>query len=450
MASRPPTARSRARIIYVTAFLYTFMMGMGYPLVPQFLRDLGATALVVGAVVGTYGVLQIFVRLPMGNLSDVHGRRAMLRVAFLAAVGAGVFFATAPSPAWVIPGQVLFGMAGGAFWVSANAYVKDLADAEARQRTRQRAEAGATAAGGTGGGDEEPATPPGVDPETGTGTAGGGVGEPGPMRRAMNLYGAAIAMGFLFGPPLGIVADLYGFRAGLSVFIWAGLLGLATTFLLEPLGRGDQRRLPLVGVYRRAGELLAIPDLRISLVCTFLYSMLFGLAAAFYPFYLRTVGFTAFLVGILYALRQVANSGANLLFARAGRSGDPLGTMLVGIGVTALALALVPLYVDFTPLLLLALLAGLGFALMIPSNLTLIAEASPDRETGLAMGIYGTGLGAGQLISPVVFGAVGDAYGLEWTFFGAGFTVLVLGILVGIWAMGIERHPAGPPLPPAP
>lgn len=436
MPSRPPEARRRARLIYLTAFLYTFMMGMGYPLVPQFLRSLGATALVVGAVVGTYGVLQIFVRLPMGNLSDVHGRRTMLRVAFLAAVGAGVFFATAPSPIWVVPGQVLFGMAGGAFWVSANSYVKDLADAEAEARADD-----GSAARQEGAGDGSQATS--VDPETGTGTGAGGLAGPGPgpMRRAMNHYGAAIAMGFLFGPPLGVVADIHGFRAGLSVFIWAGLAGLATTFLLEPLGRGDQPRLGLMAVYRRAAELLAVPDLRISLVCTFLYSMLFGLAAAFYPFYLRTVGFTAFLVGILYALRQVANSGANLLFARAGRGGDPLGTMLVGIGVTSLALALVPLYADFTPLLILALVAGVGFALMIPSNLTLIAEASPARETGLAMGIYGTGLGAGQLISPVVFGAVGEAWGLPWTFFGAGLTVLVLSIVVGLWAHGIDRVP---------
>lgn len=400
MALKPvqsfPAAVGR-RDIYVTTFAFTFMMGMGAPLVPQFLESLGATALVVGAVIGTYGILQIFVRLPIGNLSDVHGRRWTLRAAFAAAIAAGLFFVTAPSPAWVVPGQILFGFTAGAFWVSANAYVKDLADAE-----------------------------------------GGG---PEITNRAMNHYAASISAGLLVGPPMGVVADLFGFRAGLTVFVWMGIFGLASTFLLEPLGRGDQERLPILRTYTRAWELLAIPDLRISLALTFCYSMLLGLASAFYPFYLRQVGFTAFLVGVLYAVRQAANTTSNLSLARLGRDEDPLGDLLVGIAVTALALALTPLFATFLPLLVLALVAGGGFALMIPSNLSLIAAASPEKETGLAMGIYGTGLGAGQLISPVLFGAVGEAYGLPWTFFCAGLVVLVLGVISGAWATRVDRTP---------
>lgn len=389
----------RRHAIYVTTFIFTFMFGMGYPLVSQFLESMGAAPFVVGVVVGTYGVLQILVRLPIGNLSDVHGRRWTLRGSFVAATLAGVFYVTAPSPLWVVPAQVLWGFAAGAFWVSANAYVKDMAD-----------EVGGRLA----------------------------------VQKGMNHYAAAIALGLLFGPPLGIAADILGYRAGLSVFIWAGLAGLLSTLWLEPLGQGDQERLGVVEVFARAAELLRIPDLKISLVLTFLYSMLLGLASAFYPFYLRTIGFSAFLIGVLYALRQAANSGSNLLLARARSDDvDPLGPLLVGIGVAALTLSLVPLFETFLPLLALALAAGVGFALMIPSNLSLIAHASPDRETGLAMGIYGTGLGLGQLVSPVMFGYVADLAGLTWAFFSAGLVVCVLGVAAGVWALTVDRTGAG-------
>lgn len=385
----------RRYAIYVTTFIFTFMFGMGYPLVSQFLEAMGAAPFVVGVVIGTYGVLQILVRLPIGNLSDARGRRWTLRASFAATTLAGVFYVTAPSPLWVVPAQVLWGFGAGAFWVSANAYVKDMAD-----------EVGGRLA----------------------------------VQKGMNHYAAAIALGLLFGPPLGIAADLYGYRVGLSIFILGGLAGLASTLWLKPLGAGDQELMSIPDTFRRAAQLLEVPDLKISLALTFLYSMLLGLASAFYPFYLRTIGFSAFLIGMLYALRQAANSGSNLLFARFRTDDvDPLGPLLIGIGVAALTLSLVPLFETFLPLLVLALAAGVGFALMIPSNLSLIAHASPDRETGLAMGIYGTGLGLGQLVSPVMFGYVADGYGLTWAFFSAGLVVCVLAVVVGVWALELER-----------
>jgi MFS family permease len=383
-------------------------MGMALPLVPQFLEvDLGATPFVVGVVTGTYGVLQIVGRLPLGNLSDHLGRRRSLGAAFAFTFLGGFFFVFAPTPYWVIPGQALFGLASGTFWVSANSYAAEAA------------------------------------PE-------------GEVDAVMARYAIAIDVGFLVGAPLGGVADVLGFRTALTAFVWAGLLGLILARYLEASQEKAELKPPRQ-VYAEAWGLMGVPDLTVSAVGTFAYALLFGVSSAFLPLLLRNVDWiealagTALFIGVLFALRSVASIVSRIPLPRFMERFGPRPVLYAGSTLGAVSLALFPSFaaatpplaalgvtlglsglpyfsfaVDALPLILLALLFGVGIGLVIPANLSLVNHAAPDEARGLANGIYGTALGLGITVSPLIFGWVAEQTSIAFAFRAAAATTVLI------------------------
>lgn len=394
--------------LYAITVLQTLLMGMALPLVPQFLEvDLGATPFVVGIVTGTYGVLQILGRLPLGNVSDHVGRRRSLAASFLLTFLGGFSFVFAPDPWWVIPGEALFGLASGTFWVSANSYAAEAVPASQ------------------------------VD-------------------AVMAKYSIAIDVGFLIGAPLGGVADVLGFRVAMSAFIWAGLLGLMGAYFLEG-GETKAALKPPRQVYAEAWHLMGVPDISVSAVGTFAYALLFGVSSAFLPLFLRNVDWidalagTALFIGVLFSLRSVASIGTRLPLPRLMRRVGPRPVLYAGAILGAAALGLFPSYAaatpplvalgellglasapgfafaaDAAPLVALALLFGVGIGLVIPANLSLVNHAAPDDRRGLANGIYGTALGLGVTVSPLVYGYVAELTSIGFAFRAAAATTIAI------------------------
>lgn len=394
--------------LYGITVLQTLLMGMALPLVPQFLEvDLGATPLIVGIVTGTYGILQIVGRLPLGNLSDHLGRRRSLVASFALTFLGGFSFVLAPNPWWVIPGEALFGLASGTFWVSANSYAAEAVPA-------------------------------------------------GEVDAVMARYSIAIDVGFLVGAPLGGVADVLGFRVALTSFLWVGLLGLLLAFFLDA-GEEKAPLKPPRRVYAEAWDLLGVPDITVSAVGTFAYALLFGVSSAFLPLFLRNVDWidalagTALFIGVLFALRSLASIGTRIPLPRLMRRVGPRPVLYAGAIVGAASLGLFPSYAaatgpllaagevlglagvagfafaaDVAPLVALALLFGVGIGLVIPANLSLVNHAAPDDRRGLANGIYGTALGFGVTVSPLVYGYVAELTSIAFSFRVAAATTILI------------------------
>lgn len=379
---------------YTLVFLYTFMMGAALPLVPQFLKEeFAATTLFIGVAAAVYGLLQVVLRLPMGNLTDVHGRKATLLVSFVASLLAGLFFVFAPDRWWILPGQVLFGLSSGIFWVSANSYVADVAP-------------------------------------------------PHKLQTAWSHYTVAMGIGFLVAPPLsGYLADAFGFRVGLSVFIVASLASLAVLATMRETRKGA-KRLTMGEAFRRGAALLAHADLAISAMGTFFFALILGVSSTFFPVYVRGIGFTAFAVGILLATREVSSIGSRLALPPVMRRVGARRILYAGVVLAALGVAAIPFLDSAWELGLLMVVGGIGTGIMIPANLTLITEASRPEERGLAMGIYGTALGLGSAASAFGFGYLGDALGLRFAFW-ASSALTVIGV-AAVAYLARRRKAPGP------
>ena len=377
--------------LYAATFLYSFAHALGVPLLPEHLDlSFGASLRFIGLVMGLYGVMQIVLRLPMGDMADRRGRKPSLLLAFAATVASGLFFAFGPTKGWAVPGVILFGFAGGVYWVAANAYLFDKAQ---------------------------------------------------DVAKATSDYTIAMSLAFLLGPPLGhYVADHYGFGAAFLLTVLTSLAGLALAITLPEVRPAP--RAPSVGSsYRRAWRLLAHPALVLSAMGTFVYSTLFATQQSFFQLHALSVGLTVTAIGLLLGWRQATSLMVRVGLPQLLRRVGPSRIMIAGIAVMVLTLALVPFARAPWSLALLMALAGAAAGALIPANLMLVHEGAPPGERGLANGIYGTMLGLGNAVAPLAYGAAGHRFGLDWTFFAAALAgaVMLVAIVTYRWRTRAAR-----------
>lgn len=370
------------RRLYAVTFLYTLAQAIAIPLVPEFLSiEFGASLRFIGVVMGVYGLMQIVLRLPMGDMADRKGRKPSILLAFGCTIAAGVFLVAAPSALWTIPGVAFFGLAGGIFWVAANAYLFDRVPRDA-------------------------------------------------LATATTDYSIAVGGAFLVGPPLGhVLADTLGFRAAFLAFVASSILGTLLLLTLpetppEPRPRSSE------SPYRRAARLLRHPAIAASAAGTLLYSMLFSVMTSFFQLHVLALGFSVTLAGFLLGGRQASALLVRFRLPLALQRFGAVRVLLAGLVVSSIATGLVPFATGLPTLVAVVAIAGAATGVMIPANLMLVHEGAPPHERGLANGIYGTMLGVGSTIAPALFGAAGERFGLDWTFWTTGATTLVLALVV--------------------
>lgn len=377
--------------LYAATFLYSFAHALGVPLLPEHLAlTFGASLRFIGLVMGLYGVMQILLRLPMGDMADRRGRKPSLLLAFACTAASGLFFAFGPNAWWSIPGVVLFGFAGGVYWVAANSYLFDVAK---------------------------------------------------DVPRATSDYTIAMSAAFLVGPPIGhVIADHVGFSTAFLVYVAASLGGLAIAWTLPEAPPAPRPR-PATSSYRRAVKLLKHPALVLSAMGTFTYSLLFSTSQSFFQLHVLAVGLGITAAGLLLGARQGTALAVRVWLPRLLRRLGPQRVLLGGIAIMLLATLLVPWARSTWSLVALVLLAGTAAGALIPANLMLVHEGAPPGERGLANGIYGTMLGLGSALAPIAFGALGARLGLAWSFWGAALvgTALWLGILAYVRIPGPAR-----------
>src|SRR5690242_835930 len=106
------TAVGKLVILMVTAFLDMVGILMVVPLLPFYVKDMGAGGLVVGLLVSSFSIAQLLMAPVWGRFSDHYGRRPALIIGLTASAIAYVIFAFANS-LWLLFLMRLVQGAGG-------------------------------------------------------------------------------------------------------------------------------------------------------------------------------------------------------------------------------------------------------------------------------------------------------------------------------------------------
>src|SRR4029078_4726688 len=124
-------------VVFITVFVDLVGFGIVLPLLPKYVKDLGAPGWMLGAIVASYSLMQFIFAPWWGRLSDRIGRRPVLLVSTAGAAMSYAFCAGGsgcggPAALIVLFGsRIVAGICGGNFTV-AEAYIADITPPDTR------------------------------------------------------------------------------------------------------------------------------------------------------------------------------------------------------------------------------------------------------------------------------------------------------------------------------
>jgi predicted MFS family arabinose efflux permease len=358
---------SQVQLLLLLSFLFTIAYTSAFTLVPLVASDLGVSGVVAGVVIAAPGVLSLAFGPISAALSNRFGRRALLLTAFASLLGSGLGYLAAPSFVWLLPGQLVVGLAIILYWPSAIAALSELA-----RFGEQEAVQGANT-----------------------------------LVHGLASFAGVIASGFLVA--------LVGFTGSFLAYSAIAALGFAVAMLVEETR--DLRKLSLAAEFRstlRGYRLLSHRRLTLMAAAgNFPWGVLWWVGGgSFFVLFTRDAGHPAVTAGLLLGLRTLIASGVRLRFGAFARRYGLVEVLLVGNLIGALGLALAPLAPSISWLAMSAVLQGLGLAFVPPASHTIVAYTTSvgDRALGQSMPIFFSQ--AAVFVMPPILGLAAEFGGL--------------------------------------
>lgn len=379
--------------IYALVFSITMASGIINPTFSLYARSLGASLTLIGALSGVVGLTRILASVPIGMISDSLGRKNILSVGMLLFSASSFLYTVVPTPYFLFPIRVLFGLAMVSTLFLGVAYVGDVVAKHERSR-------------------------------------------------AIGLYITFMALGSSVGPVIGgLVAASYGYRASYRVAAIVALAGFVVA-RWGLIGRsiGQRREASAADPSRPAKLRLMVkePNLLAASLANLLQSVTVGAAIYnFFPLYAASLSINEATIGSMFAIRALSATPV----------GVPTGLLTTrfpsrNLMVIALALSMIMVisisYITM-PIALGAVLSGHGIAtgMFLASGQAFVTEQTTESNRGMAIGLYSTAGSVGSTVSPLVLGIIADSWGLAVVFRVTGILVFMgVGVL---GYMGVRR-----------
>jgi multidrug resistance protein len=342
------------------------------PLLPRYAAELHLSQMRVGVLFGSYAVALLAATLPVGRLTDRHGRRSVMLIGLLGLGATTLLFAFAKAYWLLVLARALQGVAGAATWLPGMALLADHFGPEERGK-------------------------------------------------AMGLAFAAANVGALMGPPVSGFLDQHaGPRAPFLVGAALVLVDAAgRAFLLKEGERAPSGPIP----WR---VLLAHPLIRAFTGAMVLASGLWALIESTLPLHLSgRLGLGPAAIGLCFAMAALSHTCASPLM---GRLSDRIGRVKVlRIGL-ALCLVALPLPVFMpgigTVIAALVLLGATASFVMAPCGPAVADAVESLGRTDYASGfaLLNIAYAVGMVAGPFAGSALVELCGIR-----SAFVVLALG-----------------------
>ena len=248
--------------------------------------------------------------------------------------------------------------------------------------------------------------------------------------RAFSVMSMGFSVSSFLGPLVaGLMIDHVSFRAAFGAL--AVLPAIAAALLLTRLLKLPTAPPRLDVSDGGARELFAIPALRNTLFTAAFITVGWDLYNFMVPVLGSELGLTATQIGSVLSLFAVAvfvvRFFMTALAQRLGKRGVMIAAMAIS-GITFVAFAFAH---NYSAMLALSFVIGLGLGASQPIVLSLLHDASPPGRIGEVNGMRMTLISSGQWITPLVFGLLSASTGMFPL-----FLIVGGGILSGSWFAG--------------
>ena len=354
------TSRSFFYLCTLGVFCFISYNLVRMPVLSLFAESLGAGPERIGLIVSVSTITGVLLKLPSGALSDIYGRKMLLRIGVVA-FGLPPFIYPFISDLNALTAlRFVHGLATAIFAPSALATVADL------YKERRGA--------------------------------------------ALGTYTACTQSGSLLGPFLG---GWLAYTAGFSTaFVTAGVFGCIAILIFfslhldEPPPRVRERGLAPVMAEMGKGFLAVARNRKVLITSSTDAAKMVanGALMAFLPLYGLSVGLNAGQVGLLFSVQAVTSFLSKPVM---GRVSDRVGRqplILAGLLICAATFISMPHVGSFALLLVLSSGFGFGEAVVSSSAAALVADSSEFKRLGAGMGMQGTVMDIGHASGPLLAG----------------------------------------------
>jgi predicted MFS family arabinose efflux permease len=245
---------------------------------------------------------------------------------------------------------------------------------------------------------------------------------------AMGYYVGTLALGYSTGNFFGgLMADHVGYAPTFQAAALLSVIPLALLWFLQAPGeRGTEKgRQKAVAKLTTAASFKALlePELAIVVVVALFLNLLHQMSGVFISLYALGVGMTLTQVGILRAAFAGCNAVTRPISGHVVNKFGHRGLSYAGIPLQSVMVMLIPLFTDFTMILVVYVLSGLMRAIVIVANAVGLVQDVPETKVqrGLASGIYNAAGDLGNILGPSMGGLIAQATSVQG--------VLVLGSL---------------------
>jgi MFS transporter, DHA1 family, multidrug resistance protein len=354
------TSRSFTLLCTIGVFCFISYNMVRMPVLALFAESLGAGPERIGLIVSVSTLTGVFLKLPSGALSDIYGRRMLLRIGVIA-FGLPPFLYPFISDLNLLTVLRMFhGLATAIFAPSALATVAEL------YRERRGA--------------------------------------------ALGTYTACTQSGALLGPFIGgYLAYAAGFS---SAFVAAGFFGCIamvifySLHLTPPPPRVHEKGLAPVLAEMWKGFVVVARNRKVLITSSTDAAKMIanGALMAFLPLYGVSVGLNPGEVGLLFTVQSLTSFFSKPIM---GRVSDQVGRqplIMLGLLICATTFVCIPHVSGFTILLLLSAGFGYGEAVVSSSSSAFVADSSEFKTLGAGMGMQGTIGDIGHASGPLLAG----------------------------------------------
>jgi MFS family permease len=372
------------------------MVGLERTVVPLIGSEefhLASTTLIVSFIVG-FGVIKALANLISGQLADSWGRKRVLVLGWLVGLPVPFMIIWAPNWGWVIAANALLGINQGFAWSMTVIMKIDLVGPKSR---------------------------------------GLAVG--------LNEFAGYLAVGvtaFLTG----YLAAQYGLRP-VPIYLGVGyaVLGAALSILLVRDTR-DHVRLEVSGHARQSApisfrEVFALTSFRdrnlfAASQAGLVNNLNDGMSWGIFPLFFASFGLGVERIGILKAIYPatwgVLQIATGPLSDRWGRK----GLIVAGMWVQAAGLFLTAATAQFEWWIVGSLLLGLGTAMVYPSLIAAVSDASHPTWRARSLSVYRFWRDLGYAIGALSAGLIADSFGLSWAIASIAALTFLSGAVVAI------------------